>query len=645
MDRAKSNLKSYLNQTSEVEAPPAQASITKKVSAFVRRYPMPVFSFIGLVVGTVLQWGLGLSEQAQWIWLATLVIGGVPVVWETAKGIASKHFASDIVATLAIIAALLLNDGFPGVVIVLMQTGGKALEDYAFGRASSSLDVLLARSPRLAHRKGNGAIKDIAVEDVRIGDILLIRQGDLIPVDGRIISGATLIDESSLTGEPLPKAKTAGDGVFSGTVNTQSVIEIEAEKPSSESQYAKIVELVRKAQQDKAPLQRLASKYAVWFTPITVAVALVGYLVTGRVETILSVLVVATPCALIFATPVAIISGINRAAKHGIIIKHGAAIEQVGKAELVVFDKTGTITSGSLSVTAVLPLGKRTSDDLLFKASSVEQLSSHPAARVLAAKGFEKFRTLQIPSDFTEIPGAGVQGRVNGEFVKVGSRQLFEENFNAAEVNQQLRTIGRLESVPADGSMLAYVSINDNLEGAIVFGDTIRPGVRKMINDLHLMGVRETVLLTGDNERNAVTIARNAGIERAEWDLLPQDKVSSVKKLKEVYRDIVMVGDGINDAPALATATVGIAMGAKGTAISAESADIVLLVDDVTKVADVMRISQRTISIAKQSIFIGLGVSIFLMAVASTGAIPPALGAMLQEILDVAVILNAVRAR
>jgi heavy metal translocating P-type ATPase len=588
-----------------------------------------------------LQWVLNLQEQAHWLWLFTLIIGGVSVIWETAKGIARKQFASDIVATLAIIAAIALNDAFPGVVIVLMQTGGRALEDYAFRRAESSLDTLLTQSPRIAHRRIDDSFEDVSVQEVKVNDLLLVKPGDLVPVDGILVKGPSQLDESSLTGEPLPKQKAEGDIVYSGTINVGSIFEMKAEKQSGESQYAKIVDLVRKAQQEKAPIQRLADKYAVWFTPITLAMCGIGWLITHETQTILSVLVVATPCSLIFATPVAIISGINRAMKNGIVVKNGAAMEQMGKAQVVVFDKTGTITRGIPVVENVLSFDtSQSSDKLLYLASSIEQFSSHPAAEALVLKGKERFGRLGAPKNFREIPGAGVEGILNGNLVRIGSGRIFNEDLNKDKHIDEL-----IKKIKSEGRMLAFVGINEKVIGAIIFGDSMRSGVDLMVKDLHSMGIKQTVMMTGDNKENAQAIARQAGLGNFESNLLPEEKVASIKKLKEKYHNVMMVGDGINDAFALASSTVGLAMGAKGTAISADAADAVLLVDDVTKVANAISISQRTLGIAKQSILVGLGSSIILMAISTTGIIPPALGALLQEALDLAVILNALRAR
>jgi len=643
-----------------------------KLFQFSKRYPLPAFALLGLFVGAIFHWPLNQQLQpnlGQWIWLATLIIGGAPIIWDTFLGMLKKHFASDIVAMMAIIAAILLNDALPGVVIVIMQSGGKALEDYAFRRASSSLDALLARSPRIAHRRmrmeGNSSIEEINASDIQVNDFLIVRPGDLIPVDGKIIAGESQIDESSLTGEALTKIKNVGDNVYSGTVNTGDAFEMRADKISEESQYAKIVQLVRKAQQEKAPIQRLADKYAVWFTPVVLAMSGVGWIITSyNPQTILSVLVVATPCSLIFATPIAIMSGINRASKIGIIVKSGAAIELIGKAQAVVFDKTGTITFGTPIVEEILQFSGIsnnvfTKDDILQKAASIEQLSSHPAAQALVRKAEErKLGILPIPANFHEVAGAGVEGDINGEHIIIGSQSLIEKsnenkNSDSDKINPYYR--GFMKSIfdfkkqihynNDNQKMLAYVSVNHNPIGVIVFGDLIRPGVRSMIQKLPSLGVKQTIMLTGDSSDNAQEIAQQTGLGSFESNLSPEQKVIAVKKLKEQYKNIVMVGDGINDAPALAAATVGIAMGARGTAISAEAADIVLLVDDVTRVIDALKIGQRTLNIAKQSIYIGLGASFIFMIISSFGVIPPTVGALLQEVFDVAVILNALRAR
>ena len=636
-------------------------SAIRKFILFSKRYPIPAIAIIGLIVGTVVHYIFNDEETGHWIWFITLVIGGAPIVFETIKEMLHGRFASDIVAMLAISTAIITNEAFPGVIIVIMQSGGKALEDYAFRKATTSLDELMTRSPKIAHRKINdNEIEDVDVERIGIGDQLVIRPGDLVPVDGTIVSGNAQIDESSLTGEPLSKIKHIGEEVFSGTINTGNIFEIKAKRISEESQYSKIVKLVKKARQEKAPIQRLADKYAVWFTPITLAMCGLGWLLTQNAQTILSVLVVATPCPLIFATPVAIIGGIDKAAKQSIIVKSGSAIEQISRAEAIVFDKTGTITYGVPLVEDIILLdnfkknqnGRNinySKDDILFKAASLEQMSSHPTAQSITRAGKEKFNNFPLPTSFHEKSGLGVEGYVTGEHIMVGSYNYIESQFgtntNYDTINSNGDLLKTITDIQKRGKMVALVNINGTNAGIITFTDKIRDGVATMIQNLKKEGMKETIMLTGDSLDNARSIANQTGMDDYKYDLLPEDKVNEVKKLREKFKDIIMIGDGINDAPALTTASVGIAMGAKGTAISAEAADVVLLVDDITRVSNVIHIGKNTIRIAKQSIFFGVGISFLLMIFASFGLIPPSIGALFQEALDIGVILNALRAK
>jgi heavy metal translocating P-type ATPase len=608
----------------------------------VARYPIPFFAFAGLVLGSLATWVAVDSQLGSTIWLLTLIIGGLPIVFFTIVGMYRGRFAADVVAMLAIVAAILFNEGFAGTVIVLMQSGGEALENYGLGRASSALDALAGRAPRLATRKEDGSGTVVPVEAVVPGDMLVVKKGELIPVDGVLDSVSAQIDESAVTGEPLPRDRSKGDELMSGSVNVGSAVEMKATRVSSESQYSKIVELVRHAQDRKPRIQRLADRYAVWFTPLTVTVAILGVVITSDPRTLLSVLVVATPCPLILATPIAVISGVNRAAAGGVIVKSGAALEEVADTSVVVFDKTGTLTYGVPSVEKFVPSGKWSGDDLLFYAAAVEQLSSHPIASSLASTGRERFGTLPVPTNFEEVPSRGVEGTVASHRVAVGLRKFCEERTGVPfpEDDGQSRN-----ELALKGKLVTFVAIDGQPAGTVVFTDLIRPGVPYMVGRLHDQGVKEVVMLTGDNKQNAEAIARQTGITTYEADLLPSEKVKEVQRLISQYGTTVMVGDGINDAPALASASVGIAMGAKGTAISAEAADMVLLVDDITRVPEVLATGRKMDRVARQGINFGLGASLMLMAVATFGVIEPAVGAMLQEVIDVSVILNALRVR
>jgi heavy metal translocating P-type ATPase len=606
------------------------------VTRFVRLYPLPAIVGGGLVAGLAAHLAFRAPGVAQWIFLATLLAGGGPLVVQTLRGMVRGRFAADIVAMLAIVTALVLGQYFAGAVIALMQSGGEALERYAMGRASSSLEALLARAPKTGRRVlDGGRVDEVPVSEIRVGDRLLIRPGDLVPVDGEVTSGTSAVDQSAITGEPLPIPATAGTALLSGSSNLDGALEMRAVRPAAESQYQHIVRLVEKARREKPPIQRLADRFAVWFTPATLVMCGVAWLLTGSATSVLAVLVVATPCPLILATPIAVIAGISRAADLGVIIKTGAAIEQVGRARAVVFDKTGTLTLGHPTVGRIEATngGGTAQDEVLRLAAAVEQLSSHHLGRAVADAGRQRLGRLPPATDFLETPGAGVVARVEGHRVAVGSAGfLARYGVNGIPDGRDDRTT-------------AYVSVDGRLAGTIEFADRLRHQVPSLLQRLAVLGVTETVMLTGDRAATAEIVAAQAGIRTVRANLLPADKVAAVQELKRRYGTVVMVGDGINDAPALAAATVGVAMGEHGTAVSAEAADIVLLVDDIARVGDAMAISRRMRRIALQSIGVGLGVSFALMVVASVGLLTPALGAVLQEALDAAVILNALRVR
>lgn len=617
-------------------------SIRRSVWGVIKNSPLPFFALFGLLLGIFFRFGLNRSDWGEWIWYATLVCGGTPIIYRTLCKIFKGQFASDIVAMLAIFTAILLNQAFAGAVVVLMQSGGEAIEAYGLRRASSSLTALLKRAPRIARRKRNNQMEEIPVQSVKIGDILIVRPGDLIPVDGTIVAGSAEIDESAITGEPLTRNKTIGDVLLSGSVGVSGAFEMRADKLSHESQYAKIVTLVKKAHEEKAPIQRLADKYAILFTPLTLLMGVIGYLLTRDLTSVLAVLVVATPCPLILATPLAVICGINRAADEGIIVKGGAPMEQIASTKAALFDKTGTITFGVPHVEEIVSLSDETQDNVLYHAAILEQFSSHSIGKAIVQKALAVHKKLPLATHFLESPAQGVEGEIENQKYAVGSLAFMEKKLGTGCLNLHQNLA---DDYFEKNNLIIYVAKNNSCIGMIVLSDKIRPEVPALIQKLHFLGVKEVVMLTGDGKRNAAVIAKQAGIRSFAADLTPEQKVDIVRRMGKKYDHIIMVGDGINDAPALATATVGIAMGAYGTAISAEAADIVLLVDDLTKVADAIAIGQRMLHIAKQSIFIGIGLSFTLMIIAANGLIPPALGAMLQEVIDIAVILNALRAR
>jgi heavy metal translocating P-type ATPase len=573
------------------------------------------------------------------VWSAGLAITGLPVVWRTLQGVASGRFAADLVAMLAIVAALLLGQPLAGLIVVLMQTGGEALERYAEGRASRAVRELEAAAPRRAHRVTADGVLDINADEVAVGDELLLRPGELLACDAVVLDGRSHVDVARLTGEPVPITATVGVHLLSGSLNLESPLTVRATAPARESQYARIVELVRTAQASKSPLQRLADHYAVWFTPFTLLVCLAVYLLTHDAMRVLAVLVVATPCPLILATPVAIVGGINNAARRGIIFRHGSALEQLTRITTAVFDKTGTLTIGRPEVARVLATPPFTAEEVLRLASGVEHGSSHLLARTLieeaTARGVIPPRARRV----TESPGEGVTGEVEGHWVAVGGWAFVVRHHPEAE--DGLRTA--LTGV-GEGGLRAYVAVDGHGAGVIEYADRLRPEMRTLFTALRGLGVTRTLLLSGDDQRNASAVGQAVGIGEAHGDLLPGQKVAFVQRLVKEGERVLMVGDGTNDAPALSSATVGVALASGGGGIAAEAADAVLLADDPLRLAEAIVISRRTLRLARQSIWTGLGLSGAAMIAASLGYVPPVAGALLQEAIDVLVILNALRA-
>ncbi len=599
------------------------------------RLLVPLCAFAAIIVGIIVRVTAG-SAAAHVLWMIAAVATGTPVVFRTIRAALRGHFATDVVATLSIVGAVALNQPVAGLVIVLMQTGGEALERYAEGRASAAVRALEDAKPRRANRCVGDRVEEVAASTVAVGDELLIRPGDLIPCDGIILTGESELDASSLTGEATPVRGTPGVEVMSGTANGFGALRMRATATSDKSQYARIVELVRSAQASKAPLQRLADRYAVWFTPLTIAVCAIVVFMTHDWMRALAVLVVATPCPLILATPVAIIGGINRAANRHIIMRNGGALEQLSAADTVVFDKTGTITIGKPKLRHLVPAAGINGDDAIRYAAAVEQGSSHLLGRVIVDAATTAGLRPPAATSLLETPGKGVYGIVEGHTVRVGARSYVLPHCDAASISN-----GPTED--PDATLRAYIEIDGHLAATLEFADELRPELPTLLDALHRAGIRRLILLSGDHDAVTRALATKAGIPEAHGDLLPSDKATFVRELREQGHRAVMIGDGINDAPALSAANVGVALAGHGGGITAEAADVVVLVDALDRVGDAIDISSRTMRIARQSIRVGLGLSAIAMIAAALGALPPLAGALLQEAIDVAVILNALR--
>lgn len=603
----------------------------------------PALTLAALVLGGVMHLVPALDPWAPGSLTVALVLLGAPVVWRTVRGILRGHFAADVVAMLAIVTAVVLREPFAGLVIVLMQTGGELLERYAEGRASDAVRELEAAAPRIAHRLRDGGtisdgVDDVAADQIAVGDRILIRPGEMIPCDGTVVEGTSSLDTSRVTGEPLPERVGPGVPVRSGVVNSASPLVVRAGARASESLYARIVELVRTAQAEKSPIQRMADRFAVWFTPITLIACAIAWVASGDASRVLAVLVVATPCPLLLATPVAIIGGINRAARRQVIVRNGTALELLAQVDTVVFDKTGTLTHGRPSVESVETFGASTADALLQAAAALEIGSGHLLARSVVDEALSRGLTIGSATEVVEHAGRGVTGLVDGRRVTVGNRALVASLHPQATAELDAGVRGNA------GGLRAFVAAESLGTGVITFADRMRDDLPAFIQRLNALGLTRTVLLSGDHAENVAPVATALGITEARGDLLPGGKVDAVRALEAEGRRVLMVGDGTNDAPALSAATVGVALAAHGGGISAEAAGVVLLADDVTRVEDAVRIGQNAVMIARQSIIAGLVLSGTAMVVAALGFIPPTAGALLQEAIDVAVILNALRA-
>jgi heavy metal translocating P-type ATPase len=498
------------------------------------------------------------------------------------------------------------------------------------------MTALLSRVPRKAMRYQDGKLEEIGLSAVAPGDRLLIRRGDIVPVDGTVETGIAVLDQSALTGESIPIQSRTGDAVMSGATNVGDAFDLTATYRADQSTYAGIVRLVEAAQRSKAPMARLADRFAMVFLVVTIALAGGAWLATGDPIRGLAVLVIATPCPLILAVPVAIVSGISRAAKAGILVKGGKALEVMARVKALVIDKTGTLTHGEARVTHVRSFSSLSADDLLRIAASLDQASKHIIAHALVLEARQRGLPLALPTDVVETPGEGLTGRVDGVSVIVGGRTFVAT-----------RTPGAKEALSDGqhpvGAVTVAVAIDGQLAGIIVLADELRSGTARLLNNLRAQGLNRIVLATGDRPDVAEAVTAGLPLDAIHSELTPEGKIAVVRAEK-AHGPVMMVGDGVNDAPALAAADLGVAMGAKGAAASAEAADVVLLVDRLDRILLGIQIARRSRGIALQSVYVGIGLSFIGMIAAAFGYLTPVEGALIQEAIDVAVILNALRA-
>ncbi|WP_156685742.1 heavy metal translocating P-type ATPase [Mycobacterium sp. Marseille-P9652] len=580
-------------------------------------------------------WLAGARSVADGCWIAGTVVAVVPAVVWVLGGLRHGRLGVDLIAVLSLVGTLLVHEYLAGALIAVMLAGGRALEAAAERRASHDLRALLEHAPRFARRRAGSAVTVVALDEVAVGDLLVVGPGEVVPVDGRVSDGVAVLDESVLTGEPLQVERGVGEPVRSGVVNAGSAFEMTATAIASDSTYAHIVRLAEEAGAQNAPVVRLADRYAAWFLPLTLLVAGGAWLASGSAVRAVAVLVVATPCPLLLAAPVAIVSGLSRASRHGVVIRNGAALENLGHAKTLVMDKTGTVTMGRPVVIDVTAAPGADAIEVLRLAASVDQMSPHVLAEAIVTEAHARALNLSLPTEVVEEPGRGVTGTVDGRRVEVGKLSVATAAaaWARAALNRAL----------LDTAAIAWVRVDGQLFGAVLLRDPLRRHAPRTMRRLRGAGLNRLVMLTGDRMEPAREVGAVLGLDEVYAEQSPADKVAAVRAEKE-RAVTVMVGDGVNDAPALAAASVGVAMGARGTTASSEAADIVLTTDRLDRLADAMDIARWSRRIAVQSAVVGMGLSLVAMAVAALGWLPPAAGALLQEGIDVAVIANALRA-
>jgi len=601
---------------------------------------------VGLLGVTMLlaEW-LGLLKAAlelipPWLALLAVLAGGVPIFLAALKGLRARQINADLLMTVGISAALALGEFVAASLIVFFMTIAHFLESFTTGRSREAIRSLVRIAPKTARMLRDGAEVEVGIEQLQPGDPVMVRPGEQIPVDGRVLAGRSAVDQAPITGESLPVEKNIGDKVFAGTLNQLGALTVEVTHIGRDTTLGKIIQLVEEAESSKAPVQKFADRYSTYFLPIVLGIGLLTMLISGNARSGIAVMVVACPCAVALATPLSVVASTGAAAKRGILVKGGLFLEALARVDTVVVDKTGTLTLGKPSVTQVSSFKSLVSkDEVLGFAAALERYSEHPLASAVMAEAVARGSALGDARDFEAIPGKGVVAKVSGAMVRLGTRALLDE----CAVQVRADDARRAEEWEAQGQTVLWLAREEEALGLIAVADVIRPEVPAAIAELKRLGIQRIILLTGDNERTANAVAAQLGIAEVRANLLPQDKIEAVRALQAEGHKVAMIGDGINDAPALAQADVGIAMGAAGTDVALEAAHVALMRDDWSQVPEAIRVGRRTFRTIKQNIAFGVLYNVAGVGLAALGILPPVLAAAAQSLPDVAVFLNSSR--
>ena len=595
-----------------------------------------MISLVGLAGGGISRL-LGRVALASNLWAATTTLGAAAALWWIVRSVREHRLGGDFIALLALAGALIVHEELAGAVIAVMLTGGRALEAYATGRAERELRSLLERAPRTSRRRHGVTYETIPIEAIAPGDVLMISRGDVLPVDGTVLSATAVFDESALSGEAFPVERVVTDAVRSGVVNVGEAFELCATTTAGNSTYAGIIRLVEEAERSRAPLVRLADRYAFWFLVVSLVLAGTAWGISGELSRAVAVLVVATPCPLILAVPVAVVSGLSALARIGVLVKGGAVLEQLTRCRTLLFDKTGTLTSGRPTLAEIVSADDAEAVETLRLAASLDQLSSHPLAAAIVKAARTRQLALSPPQEVEEQLGRGITGTVDGRFVAVGKAEL------VGLTPQDSLSRDARRRAALTGDLTVFVGIDRRPVGVLILNDPIRPDAARALRSMRRQGIERTVMVTGDRSEVANVVGAAIGVDEVLAERSPAEKLDAVR-IERNRAPVMMVGDGINDAPALALADVGVAMGARGASASSEAADIVITVDRLDRLGDASLIAHHTVRIALEGIGAGIALSVVAMGFAAIGALPAVWGAIVQEGIDVAVILNALRA-
>jgi Zn2+/Cd2+-exporting ATPase len=581
----------------------------------------------------------GRPDLGNWLYLASAVIGGIPLFLLASKAVLINHdITAGFMATVAMIAAIIVGEYSAAALVVFMFAIGDWLENLTVARADNALRDLARLVPATAVVLRNGQEVVVPIEQVQLHERVLVRSGERVGVDGQVLAGTGSVNQSAITGESMPVEKKAGDEVFAGTLNEVGALEIEVLRLGQDTTLGQIVKLVKEAQKTQAPVQRIANQYARILVPVTFAIAALVYVLSGDITRSITVLVVVCPCALVLATPTAVVAAIGNAAKRGMLVKNGAVIERVGKVNVVAFDKTGTLTHGRPVVQSVIALDGLQPDQLLSLAASIERSSEHPIGRSIVQACQDRQVALANAQDCTVLPGYGITGQVGQQQVVIGNRALLKERgvLWSSTVDHQIH---QLEN---QGQTVIPMAVDGTLRGLIAMADTPRLEAKQAIADLRSKGI-QVIMITGDNPRTAERIAAELGIDKVYAEVLPQDKLRIIRELQAAGKKVAFVGDGVNDAPALAAAEIGIAMGLAGTDVALETADIGLMADEIERIPQVIDLSRRALGVIRQNVIFSMGMNVLSVALGGLGIIGPVVGALMHETSALPVLANSAR--